>query len=240
MVLSQNSYFELRLIIFTFDYVKQTFIITAGGIGKRMNSSIPKQFILLDGKPILMRTIEVFYSFNPQAQLLLTLPKDWWEYWVELCNTYSFSIKVELIEGGIERYDSIKNALSKVTGELVAIHDGVRPLVSIETIESALNCAAQNGSAVPVVQLKESLRQTTKDSSAAVDRSQFYLVQTPQCFQLGILRKAYELPFSSTITDDASLVEKSGAKIHLTEGNEENIKITTPSDLKIAEALISS
>lgn len=219
--------------------MKTTIIITAGGIGKRMGSSIPKQFLLLGGKPVLMHSIERF-AFLKNTQLLVTLPSDWWLHWQELCQKYNFNIPHILVEGGVERYDSIKNALTRATGDIIAVHDGVRPLVSKTTIENCLKLAHKHGTAVPVLPLKESIRKGTLEESTSQNRSEFYSVQTPQCFQRDVLLKAYQLPFSSDITDDASLVEKAGFPIFLTLGNEENIKITTPMDLKIGEVLVKN
>jgi 2-C-methyl-D-erythritol 4-phosphate cytidylyltransferase len=217
--------------------MKTTIIITAGGIGKRMGSATPKQFLLLGGKPVLMYSIERFAFLN-DSQLLVTLPSDWWTYWQELCQKHNFTIPHVLVEGGVERYDSIKNALTRATGDIIAVHDGVRPLVSETMIENCLSLAYKNGTAVPVLPLKESIRKGTLEESTSQNRSDFYTVQTPQCFQRDVLLKAYQLPFSSDITDDASLVEKAGFPIFLTLGNEENIKITTPMDLKMGEVLV--
>ena len=212
-----------------------TVIITAGGIGKRMNSSIPKQFLLLRNRPLLMHTIDLFHKFDPQAQIIITLPSDWWKHWSLLCKKYDFRVPITLIKGGIERYDSIKNALPKAKGEIIAVHDGVRPLASFATIEQAILLARQKGSGIPVLPLKESIRKGDVHLNSAQNRNDFFTVQTPQCFKSAILKKAYEQNFSASITDDASLVEQSGSPIFLTEGNEENIKITTPFDLQIAE-----
>jgi 2-C-methyl-D-erythritol 4-phosphate cytidylyltransferase len=219
--------------------MKTTIIITAGGIGKRMGADIPKQFLLLDGKPILMHTIKRF-NFLDDVQLLVTLPADWWNFWNQLCETHHFTVPHTLVEGGIERYDSIKNALARATGDIIAVHDGVRPLVSSATIEECIQLTKDKGAVVPVLPLKESIRKGTTDASTAQQRSEFYSVQTPQCFQHDVLLKAYQLPFSDDITDDASLVEKAGFPIFLTLGNEENIKITTPMDLKIGEVLVKN
>lgn len=217
--------------------MKTTIIITAGGIGKRMRSSIPKQFLLLGGKPVLMHSIERF-AFLKDTQLLVTLPSDWWGHWQELCQQYKFNIPHILVEGGVERYDSIKNALIRATGDMIAVHDGVRPLVSATTIENCLTLAYKNGTAIPALPLKESIRKGSLEESISQNRSEFYSVQTPQCFKRDILLKAYQLPFTNDITDDASLVEKAGFPIFLTLGNEENIKITTPMDLKMGEVLV--
>jgi 2-C-methyl-D-erythritol 4-phosphate cytidylyltransferase len=215
-----------------------TFVITAGGIGKRMKSQIPKQFLLLKGKPVLMHTIQCFYDFDKTSQLLVTLPKDWWEYWQRLVKQHEFNIPITLIDGGVERYDSIKNALTHATGSIIGIHDGVRPIVSQETITKCIEAAQNYGAAIPVMPLKESLRKTNGNNSNAVPRKDYVSVQTPQCFQRDIILKAYQLPFTEDITDDASLVEKAGFEITLTVGNEENIKITTPIDLKVCELLM--
>lgn len=221
-----------------------TFIITAGGIGKRMQSKIPKQFLHIAGKPILMHTISAFYSFDNDAQILLTLPKDWWDYWFELCDENNFTIKHEVVEGGKERFHSIQKALKVAKGEITAVHDGVRPLVSQTTIKNCIDKLKDVKAVVPVLPLKESLRKgeqlvTGLKNSIAVDRKSYFTVQTPQCFHTETLKKAYDTDFHESFTDDASVVEKMGENIELIIGNEENIKITTPTDLKIAQVLIS-
>lgn len=215
-----------------------TFIITAGGIGKRMESDLPKQFLLLKGKPVLLHTLERFYEADPTAQIFITLPTDWISYWNELIHTYQCTIPHEVISGGVERYDSIKHALEKSTGTIIAVHDGVRPLVSVKTITNCINSAAKKGSGIPYLPIKESIRKIASDDSTALIRSEYVVVQTPQCFSSEVIKKAYQLPYHSAITDDASLVEESGYTIYLVEGNEENIKITTPIDLRIAELLL--
>jgi 2-C-methyl-D-erythritol 4-phosphate cytidylyltransferase len=212
-------------------------IITAGGIGKRMGSSIPKQFIEVNGLPILMHTILRFYEFNSTCQIIVTLPSDWIVFWRELIDKHQFKINHLLVDGGIERYDSIKNALSQCESDLIAIHDGVRPFVNLQTIKNCLDLAQSQGSAIPTLPLKESLRNIQKKPSTSVKRSDYVNVQTPQFFKKDIILKAYQMPFHEGITDDASLVEEAGFEIFLCEGNEENIKITSPLDLKIAEIL---
>jgi 2-C-methyl-D-erythritol 4-phosphate cytidylyltransferase len=212
-----------------------TFIITAGGIGKRMGSKIPKQFIALAGKPILMRTIAVFYEYDRAAQIIVTLPKDWWPFWKELCVKHHFTIDHEIVEGGKERFHSIKNALIMTKGRIIGIHDGVRPLVSKECIDRTVHAAINYGAGVPVLPVKESMRQGDFSNSRALNRDSIFAVQTPQCFQKDILVSSYSADYISAFTDDASVVENSGYKVKLVEGNEENIKITTPSDLRIAE-----
>lgn len=219
---------------------KKTVIITAGGIGKRMESDLPKQFLLLDGKPILVHCIEQFYSYDSEIQIIVTLPSTWIAYWKKLCLSTDFNIKHTLLDGGIERYDSIKNALEKANGQLIAIHDGVRPLVSVKLIQEGFELAKEMGSAIPVIPIKESIRFVDKEENKSLDRTHYFTVQTPQIFQENILRKAYQIPFHSAITDDASLVEESGVDLSLFIGEERNIKITTPLDLKITELLLTS
>jgi len=211
---------------------ENTIIITAGGIGKRMGGDIPKQFLLLGENPILMETIARFHSFDSHAQLLVTLPEEWKSYWEELCSKYKFTLPHTIISGGKERYHSIQLALQHATGKFIAVHDGVRPHVSLETIQRCFDAAKTTGSGIPVLEVNESLREILSDgSSRAVIRSQFRSVQTPQVFSKNILEKAYQLPFHTGITDDASLVEEAGFTVTLVEGNVENIKITTRGDL---------
>lgn len=217
-----------------------TVIITAGGIGKRMGSEIPKQFLLLNGRPVLMHTIERFYSVDPTMQLILTLPLDWQDYWKTICAEYQFNIPHTLIDGGTERYHSVKQALHAAKGDLVAVHDGVRPLVHADTIRACFAATQESGAAIPVIAVQESLRMCSENGSTAVRRDAFRIVQTPQCFKREILIAAYERPFHSGITDDASLVEESGIAIRLVEGNKENIKLTDQADLKIAELFIQN
>ena len=211
---------------------ENTIIITAGGTGKRMGGDIPKQFLLLGDTPILMQTITCFYTFDNHAQLLVTLPEDWKTYWQELCETFQFRIPHTLISGGKERYHSIKIALQHATGKFVAVHDGVRPNVSQETIQRCFESARHTGSGIPVLEVTESLRQILPDGTSKSEvRSNFRTVQTPQVFDKKIIKTAYQFPFHAGITDDASLVEEAGFTISLVEGNVENIKITTRGDL---------
>jgi 2-C-methyl-D-erythritol 4-phosphate cytidylyltransferase len=213
-------------------------IITAGGIGKRMGGPIPKQFLEVAGKPILIHTLERFHSFDPSAQLILTLPFDWRSFWEELLRSCNCIIPHTIVDGGMERYHSIKNALEHCVGNYIAVHDGVRPLVSTETIRACFEGARTHDGVIPVVPVKESIRRISNDMSSAEDRSHFRLVQTPQCFKSNVLLKAYSLPYHDRITDDASLVEEAGYKIHLVPGNEENIKITSAVDLAISELFL--
>lgn len=215
----------------------KTIIITAGGIGKRMGSDIPKQFIVINGLPILMHTITKFYEYDTAMELILVLPKEHVEYWNKLVVEYKFNIKHSVVEGGTERFYSIQNGLKAASGDLIGVHDGVRPFVSLGVIVSVFDAAKNNKAAIPVVDLKESIRRVEKTESVSVDRSQYRIVQTPQCFTSEIIKKAYLQEFSNEFTDDASVVEKLGTKIHLVNGNDENIKITTPMDLKLANVL---
>lgn len=215
-------------------------VVVAGGAGLRMNAGIPKQFLLVGGKPVLMHTIERFYKNDGEMQILVVLPLEQMDYWAELCKQYQFSINHTLVEGGTERFFSVKNALSFLPLEgWVAVHDGVRPLVSQETIARCFDAAAEHGCAIPVVDSADSIRQLHGDASRSVDRKMFRMVQTPQVFRNNILRTAYQQDFSPLFTDDASVVEGLGHKIHLVEGNRENIKLTTPMDLLLAEALLA-
>jgi 2-C-methyl-D-erythritol 4-phosphate cytidylyltransferase len=217
--------------------MKKIAIIVAGGRGKRMNSPLPKQFMLLQNKPILMITLEKFFLYDNTIELRLVLPSSEINNWNLLCEKYDFKLGHQIYEGGIHRFFSVKNGLQHIDGKsLIAIHDGVRPLVSLKTIKNCFELAEEKGTAVPVMNLTESIRQLTTDGSVNRDRSLYRLVQTPQVFQSEILVNAYHSEYQESFTDDASVVENYGAKIFLAEGNEENIKITSPQDLLIAEA----
>lgn len=214
-------------------------IITAGGIGKRMNSSLPKQFIQIADKPILMYTIEKFYHFDPKCQILITLPEDWKPYWEELVVEQDFKIPHRVVTGGDERYHSIKNALQFCYGDYIAVHDGVRPLVDSETIQKCIAKLRKSNAVIPVGLIAESLRRKGGDGKTiAVDRDEFLIVQTPQCFKRETLEKAYSLEYHVGITDDAGLAEEAGFIISTVQGNPENIKITTQADLKYAELFL--
>lgn len=219
--------------------MKGSVIITAGGIGKRMGSELPKQFLSIHGKPILLHTLETFHSFDSSLQILITLPSDWFSYWKELLETFHCQIPHELVSGGQERFHSIQQALPFCTGEFIAVHDGVRPFVSQDTIQRCFEGLTISKSVVPVLDVKDSLRLLNTDSSEVVNRNLYKLVHTPQCFDAETLKKAYETPFHPSMTDDASVVEQLGISPLLVESNEENIKITTQTDLIIAEALYS-
>ena len=221
--------------------MKKFVIIVAGGSGNRMGTEIPKQLLELCGKPILMHTIQVFHDFDPESRIILVLPEDQQQFWKELCMKHSFSIFHRVISGGKTRFHSVKNGLSQIDGEgIVFIHDGVRPLVSQETIEKCNQMAQKNGNAIPVLSVNESLRKQEGDQNISVDRSQYFSVQTPQTFRSDQILKAYEQDFDPAYTDDASVAEKAGFPIFMVEGNRENIKITTPIDLIVAGALLKN
>ena len=217
--------------------MKKYAVIVAGGKGLRMGSELPKQFLLLRGKPLLMHTLAAFYRADASTELLLVLPVSHRAYWASLCETYGFDVPVRLIDGGETRFHSVKNGLAAVPeGALVAIHDGVRPLVSTDLICRSFVQAAARGGVIPTTPLIDSIRQVVADGgSAHVDRSAYMAVQTPQCFQSTLLKACYEQPYREAFTDDASVYEAAGHRIYCVPGERENIKITTPLDLKIAE-----
>lgn len=216
-------------------------IIVAGGSGIRMGSELPKQFIELNGKPVLMHTIEKFYLFDSDIRLVVTLPQDQQNLWKQLCSKHNFSIQHKIVNGGITRFHSVKNALNEVgDAGIVAVHDGVRPLVSNDTIKCCFDTAIVCGTAIPVVPLNDSVREVVGDKSKTIDRCNLRLVQTPQVFYADILHRAYRLAYRPEFTDDASVVEHSGIPVTLVDGNVENIKLTYPSDITVAEILLLS
>ncbi len=215
-------------------------IIVAGGSGQRMKSDTPKQFIPVCGLPILMHTILAFHQYSNDLHIIVVLPSKDMLTWEDLCRQYDFNIPFTITTGGETRFQSVKNGLAKTGSEgTVAIHDGVRPLVDKELIAASFQIAALHGSAIAAVRLKESLRITDKDQTRTVDRSKFRIIQTPQTFRIDIVKKAYEQKEISGFTDDASVAERAGFKISLFEGSYTNIKITTPEDLLVAEALLN-
>lgn len=218
---------------------KEYAVIVAGGKGTRLKSSVPKQFLELCGKPILLHTIEAFYNYSKDLTIILVLPADDMEIWHRIVKQFSFNIPVILQQGGLSRFQSVKRGLEKIGDDgLVAIHDGVRPLVSREIIHASFQLAAMQGSAVAAVTLKESIRMIDQDKSTALDRSQYRLIQTPQTFDVSLIKSAYKITEDATLTDDASVAERAGHRIALFEGSYENIKVTTPEDLVVAEGLI--
>ena len=218
--------------------MKKYIIIVAGGKGLRMGGDVPKQFLPVCGKPVLMRTMEAFYAYDSSIRIILVLPVSQQFYWKELCEEYRFELVHQIADGGETRFHSVKNGLALVKDEgCVGVHDGVRPFVSQEVIARCYDEASRKKAVIPVVDVVETVRQLTKDGSVTVPRDQYKLVQTPQVFDVSLLQKAYSQSYTEQFTDDASVVEALGEKIHLVAGNRENIKLTTPIDLKLAEIL---
>ena len=213
-------------------------VIVAGGSGKRMGAEMPKQFLDLIGKPVLMHTIERFKSYNEAIEIITVLPENQLRYWYELQKKYSFTVPQTLVKGGSTRFYSVRNGLKFVNVPgLVAIHDGVRPFVSIDTIKRCFETAEKLGNAIPVISPSDSLRMLTDQGSVPVDRRQMRLIQTPQVFSSSLIKEAYKQSYRPEFTDDATVLEINGGKINLVEGNRENIKITNPEDLLISKAL---
>ena len=216
--------------------MKKIALIVAGGKGERMNADIPKQFLLLNDLPILMHTLNAFTDFDKR---ILVLPQSQIENWKTLCGEYNFALKHMLVAGGINRFGSVKNGLRKVDeGSIVAIHDGVRPLISKNLTNKLIATTKKGIGVVPVVSVKDSLRKVDGNNSKAVSRSSLYKVQTTQCFFASTIKDAYKQNFSLFFTDDASVLESNGGKIIAILGEEKNIKITTKEDLRIAEVFM--
>lgn len=220
--------------------MKKHVIIVAGGKGLRMGGEVPKQFLPVCGKPVLMRTLEAFRSYDPAIHIILVLPMNQQDYWKELCGTYHFDLSHEIANGGETRFHSVKNGLALVEGDgVVGVHDGVRPFVSQEVIARCYEDALIRKAVIPVIGVVETVRHLTDRGSETVPRDLYKLVQTPQVFDADLLKRAYNQEYTYMFTDDASVVEALGEKVHLVEGNRENIKLTTPFDLKLAELLCS-
>ncbi|NDW08404.1 2-C-methyl-D-erythritol 4-phosphate cytidylyltransferase [Dysgonomonas sp. 520] len=214
-------------------------IIVAGGKGLRMGHDLPKQFIPIGGKPVLMRTMEAFYNYDSQVDIVLVLSPDYYDYWQKLCEEYQFSIPHQMTQGGETRYHSVKNGLSLVTSDVVAVHDAARPFVSNDLIERCFENIDSLKAVVPAIEATDSLREMTDGThSKIIDRSKIRLVQTPQVFSANILKEAYRQEYTSVFTDDASVVESIGIAVHLVKGETTNIKITTPFDLEVAKLLL--
>lgn len=227
--------------------MKKFAIIVAGGSGKRMATQVPKQFLLLNDKPLLMHTLEAFHAYDASLQLVLVLPEAQMDYWLDLCEQYHFDLPHTVAFGGKERYDSVKNGLLMVQQmrgpqpekALVAVHDAVRPFVSASLLERCYAKAAESLAVIPVLSLVDSLRRLLPGGgSQAEDRSAFCHVQTPQIFDADALWEAYKKPYQADFTDDASVMEAAGYQIALVEGHRENIKITTPEDLAMAAIIL--
>lgn len=218
--------------------MNKTALIVAGGSGTRMESNLPKQFLLLAGKPILMHTIEAFYHSGVN-HIILVLPQSQIDFWNQLCQTHQFSIQHQIVAGGASRFESVQNGLQHCNNnDLVAIHDGVRPFVSKEIILNSFETAAQKGNAVAAVRLKDSIRKVELLSNKNVNRDNYYLIQTPQTFKAQLIKEAYAAQDHINFTDDASVLESNGYAINLIPGDYKNIKITTPEDLVVGEAFL--
>ena len=219
--------------------MKKYVIIVAGGKGLRMGGDLPKQFLPVGGKPVLMHTLEVFRKYDAAIQLILVLPREQQDFWKQLCREHDFDVEHRVADGGETHFHSVKNGLALVQAPgLVGVHDGVRPFVSVEVIRRCYDLAEQHKAVIPVVDVVETLRHLTEVGSETVSRNDYKLVQTPQVFDVELLKQAYEQEFTPFFTDDASVVEAMGVPVHLAAGNRENIKITTPFDLKVGSALL--
>ena len=218
------------------DYI----IIVAGGKGLRMGSDIPKQFLPIGGKPVLMRTLERFREYSEDLQIILVLPEAQQDYWQDICQKYNFQVEYLLANGGQTRFHSVQNGLALVPDDVegvVGVHDGVRPFPSIEVIRNCFETARTAKAVIPVIPVVETVRHLEGENSMTVPRNEYRLVQTPQTFDIQLLKAANHQPYNDGFTDDASVVESYGYQITLVEGNRENIKITTPYDIIVAEAL---
>ncbi len=221
------------------DYI----IIVAGGKGLRMGGDLPKQFMPLHGKPVLMHTIERFRAYSDELKIILVLPHEQQDYWRQICQKHNFTIEHTVVDGGQTRFHSSQNGVAAVPDDatgVIGIHDGVRPFVSEETIARCFEAARQFGAALPVLPVTDTLRRVTDDGGYNVQRNDYRTVQTPQTFDAQLLKQAFKQPYSDNFTDDASVVEALGHKVTMVDGNRENIKLTTPFDLVVAEALIKN
>lgn len=220
------------------DYV----IIVAGGKGLRMGGEVPKQFLPINGKPVLMRTLERFREYSADLQIILVLPKAQQDYWQGLCEECHFSVDYKIADGGATRFHSVQNGLKLVPDDaegVVGVHDGVRPFVSVEVIGKCYEAARKDLAVIPVAPVVETLRYVGGDGpDRNVLRSDYRLVQTPQTFDIQLLKRANLQPYSEAFTDDASVVEGIGQKVSMVDGNRENIKITTPFDMLLAEVMV--
>lgn len=224
--------------------MQKSVVIVAGGAGLRMGSEVPKQFIIIGTRPILMHTITAFYEYDEDINIVLVLPQSQFVYWDELCQKHNFTIKHKVVMGGDSRFQSVKNGLNTIentTNGLVAIHDGVRPFIDNDIIENSFQAAEKYGNGIVAVKLKDSIRiEQENGSNKAFDRSKCHLIQTPQTFKVALIQKAFQQQESDLFTDDATVLEGIGEQIHLVEGSYKNIKITTKEDLLIARAFLET
>lgn len=220
------------------DYI----IIVAGGKGLRMGGDIPKQFMKIGGEPVLMHTLRRFREYSEKLNIILVLPHDQQGYWQQLCQQHHFDVEHQVVDGGETRFDSSKNGLSAIPDDaegVVGIHDGVRPFVSVEVIDRCFETARDEYACIPVLPVTDTLRYIDPHGGGKnVMRSDYRIVQTPQAFDIALLKQAFNRPYQESFTDDASVVEALGCQVQMVEGNRENIKITTPFDLAVAETLM--
>lgn len=216
-------------------------VIVAGGTGSRFGSTLPKQFIPLNGEPVLMHSVRAFHIYDPTVEIIVVLPNEYLTLWNDICRQHEFTVPHRIAIGGENRFESVKNALHtiKEAEGLVAVHDGARPLVDLQTIADGFNTAERCGSAIPVIPVTDSIRQLDRQGSHTISRDTLVAVQTPQVFNLSLLKEAYNTAYSPMFTDDASVVEYRGTEVALYKGNVRNIKITHPDDIKIAEIILN-
>ena len=217
-------------------------IFVAGGTGTRMGRALPKQFLTLNNTPILVHTLRNFHAFNPFFEMVVVMHHEYISFWKDLCLQFENVPEHKVVAGGEERFHSVQNGLNALSEkiEFVAVHDAVRPLVSHETLSRCFQALNENSAVVPVIPINDSIREVHGTGNKSVDRSLFKRVQTPQCFRASVLKEAYNKPFSPLFTDDASVVEANDHSVFLVEGNLENIKITSPIDLIVGEALTAN
>jgi len=219
--------------------MKKFAVIVAGGSGKRMGSDIPKQFLEVGGKPVLMHTFDVFYAFDPNIEFIFVLPENQINTWNLLCEKHSFEFEYRIAFGGETRFQSVKNGLKCIKEDgIVFIQDAVRPFVSHQTLKNCYKTTVEKGNALPVIPIIDSVRMVNENGNHTVDRSKYFMVQTPQTFQVNLIKNAYQNAENDMFTDDASVFESAGGEIYTVDGNRENIKITTPVDIIIAEAFV--
>lgn len=215
-------------------------VIVAGGTGSRFGSTLPKQFVPLNGEPVLMHSVRTFHAYDPTMEIIVVLPNEYQTLWNDICKQYQFTIPHRIVVGGENRFESVKNALYSIkeTEGFVAVHDGARPLIDRQTISDGFGTAERCGSAIPVIPVTDSIRQLDRQGSHTINRDTLVAVQTPQVFKLTLLKEAYNTAFSPMFTDDASVVEYRGTDVTLYKGNVRNLKITHPDDIKIAEIIL--
>jgi 2-C-methyl-D-erythritol 4-phosphate cytidylyltransferase len=214
-------------------------IIVAGGTGSRMRGDMPKQFMLLGGKPVIQYSIDAFHAFDPDCQIIIVIHPDYMAYWEQLCREFSITTVHTAVGGGENRFDSVKNGLAHIEGDgLVAVHDAARPVISAGFVEKQFSEAAIHGTAIPGTALNDTIRIIEGDGSRQLDRSFLRAMQTPQVFRVSELKRAYAQPFKASFTDDASVMQSAGFALHITEGRAENIKITNPQDIAIVAVLM--